>query len=49
MPLAGGKIGITFTFPPPHFEQTKCRCFGTSTKITSFQSVSSSKVFTAAA
>jgi hypothetical protein len=27
--------------------QTKCRCFGTSTKIISFQSFNSSNVFTA--
>ena len=47
VPFAGGKIGITFTFLPPHFEQTKCRCLGTSTKIISFQSFSSSNVFTA--
>ena len=47
VPLAGGKVGITFTFLPPHFEQTKCRCFGTSTKIMSFQSFSSSNVVTA--
>ena len=31
-------MGITLTFVPPHFVQTKCRCFGTSTKIISFQS-----------
>jgi hypothetical protein len=37
-------MGITFTFRPPHFEQTKRRCCGTSTKIMSFQSLSSSKV-----
>jgi hypothetical protein len=33
--------------PPPHFEQTSRRCCGTSTKIMSFQSLSSSNVFTA--
>jgi hypothetical protein len=47
VPRAGGKIGITFTLLPPHCMQTKCRCFGTSTKIISFQSLSSSNVFTA--
>jgi hypothetical protein len=47
VPLAGGKIGITLTFLPRHFEQTKCRWLGTSTKIISFQSLSSLNVFTA--
>jgi len=42
-----GNIGITFTLRLPHFEQTGCRCFGTSTKTMSFQSLSSSNVFTA--
>jgi hypothetical protein len=47
VPRAGGKIGITLMFRPPHWVQTKCRCWGTSTKIMSFQSFNSSNVFTA--
>jgi hypothetical protein len=47
VPFAGEKIDITFTFELPHCEHTSRLCFGTSTKIMSFHSFSSSNVFTA--